>query len=97
MPTPSSKGEEMGPPWLRTDPKVREAQDNAGNKTPNLSPNPPTPEPPPPWQVPSERQVNTQPKVYTSAGEKHGAFPIIIFVILILAIIAGIIVYFILR
>jgi hypothetical protein len=91
VPVEPSKGEEMGPPWLRTDPKVREAQDGTGSQAPNLSPTPS--EPAPPWQVPSERSTKTAPQIFTADQEKHGGFPVIIFVVLILAIIAALGVY----
>jgi hypothetical protein len=82
----------MGPPWLRTDPKVREAQDTQASLSP-----PTGPEPPPPWQVPSEKPGNIQPQIFPAGGEKSGGFPIVIFVILILAIIAAVAAYFIIK
>jgi len=84
--------EEMGPPWMRTDPNVRAAQDGMAEAgTPTLSPPVPS-EVSTPWQNPMG-PPQTNPQVSTEPEEKRGGFPVIIFVILILGIIALIAVY----
>lgn len=85
-----SSAEEVGPPWMRTDPNVRASQDAAGGETPNadLAPGPVSPEALPPWQQASQG-LGTQ--VETDDPEaKEGHFPVIIFVILVLGIIVAI-------
>ena len=76
--------EEVGPPWLRTDPNVRAAQDSsdgAGVENPSLSPT--AQEAPPPWQ-------GAQPEPIGEGIRQESHFPVIIFVVLVLGIIVAI-------
>ncbi|MDP2721028.1 MAG: hypothetical protein Q8O75_03755 [bacterium] len=76
--------EEVGPPWLRTDPNVRAAQDSAGGtsiENPSLSPT--SQEAPPPWQ-------GVQPEPIGEEIPQESHFPVIIFVVLVLGIIVAI-------
>jgi len=88
--SPPISAEEVGPPWLRTDPNVRAAQDSSGTIS-GVAENPisgPTPqEGPMPWQAPSE-EGNLPLSPEEGRGEGH--FPVIIFVLLVLGIIFAI-------
>ena len=87
--SPPSTNEPVGPPWMRTDPNVRASQDGVLETNQTLSPQGPS-EPALPWQTPP---VQDQSVPSPEAEEKRGGFPVIIFVILILGIIALIGVY----
>lgn len=87
-PTPPMSSAEVGPPWLRTDPNVRAAQDSAGGGAgvPDLAPNAPDADAPPPWQQQQGADVTES----TEEEPKEGHFPVVIFVILVLGIIVAI-------
>jgi len=92
QPTPpatieSSAGGETGPAWLRQDP-------NATLPTEPITTSPGLENAPPPWQAHTEGAEPAAPQtnpIPTSDGsEQHGGFPVIIFVILVVAIIVAI-------
>jgi hypothetical protein len=81
--------EEVGPPWLRTDPNVRASQDAVGSgvSSPDLTPGSQTQEGPMPWQTPGEGAGS---QVSPEEAPSDGHFPIVIFVILVLGIIIAV-------
>jgi hypothetical protein len=81
---------DVGPPWLRTDPNVRAAQDTGASDVPDLTPATPKPETPIPWQVPSEKAGLDS---LVEAPEHKGGFPAVAFVILIVVIVVAILAY----
>jgi hypothetical protein len=86
LPTPPVSDEAVGPPWLRTG--ENPVQTNMSSEAPNLSPGGVTeaPAPPPPWQAHTPPQpVETQ-QVEATSVNKEGGFPVIIFVVIVLAI-----------
>lgn len=86
-PTPPLTSEEVGPPWMRTDPSVRASQDAVGaSSTPDLTPGASeATETVPPWQ-----QATPSVDVSNAEEPSQGHFPVIIFVILVLGIIVAI-------
>jgi len=83
--------DEVGPPWMRTDPSVRAAQDSVASDigTADVAPGVQTPEGSFPWQAPSE-EPSAQTTLEESEAASEGHFPVVIFVILVLGIIIAI-------
>lgn len=83
----TSAGGDSGPSWLKQDPSSPSASESM-TTTPGLE------NAPPPWQAHSEGAEPTPQVNSTTAPaeqeEQHGGFPVIIFVILVVAIIVAI-------
>ena len=88
QPPPAASEEPVGPPWLRTgtdnNPMVNPGE--LQNLAPGLAPES---APPPPWQAPAQQFPQSQ-EVDATSVNKEGGFPVIIFVVIVLAILIAI-------
>jgi hypothetical protein len=73
----------VGPPWLRTE----NQQPQPEGAPQSLSPQPQVEGAQPPWETPAGKP---EPQVEATSVNKEGGFPVIIFVVIVLAILIAI-------